>query len=89
MCDARTAKPSDLVSSVHVSADYPRRNYFVKYSEEFQFYYLSKMTKEEVCAFMVFDSKAVEEDRICEFRPKLGWQNLTQDRHGPTLGVLA
>jgi hypothetical protein len=64
MCDARTVKASDLVSSVHVSSDYTRRNYIVKYSPDFKFYYLSKMMKEEVCAFMVFDSCGVGEERI-------------------------
>lgn len=67
MCDARTVKQSDLVSSAHVSDDYVRRNYLVKYSQDFQFYYLSRMTKEEVCAFIVFDSSGVGEDRIREF----------------------
>ncbi|KAG0639753.1 hypothetical protein HOY80DRAFT_1015787 [Tuber brumale] len=64
MCDARTVKVADLVGSVHVSSDYTRRNYIVKYSPDFQFYYLSKMTKEEICAFMVFDSCGVGEERI-------------------------
>ncbi|KAI9740309.1 MAG: hypothetical protein M1834_004887 [Cirrosporium novae-zelandiae] len=73
MCDVRTVKPSDLVSSAHVSGDYVRRNYLVKYSQDFQFYYLSKMVKEEVCAFMVFDSSGT----------------LTQDRDTPTLSLLA
>jgi len=64
MCDIQTVKHSDLVPSVHVRAEYLRKNFLVKYSSEFQFYYLSKMTKEEVCAFIVFDSKATEECRI-------------------------
>ncbi|KAG0633461.1 hypothetical protein HOY80DRAFT_1141411 [Tuber brumale] len=71
MCDARTVKASDLVSSVHVSSDYTRRNYIVKYSPDFQFYYLSKMTKEEICSFMVFDSCGVGEERRSKF--KLLW----------------
>ncbi|RYP76695.1 hypothetical protein DL771_001617 [Monosporascus sp. 5C6A] len=64
MCDAQTVKPSDLVHSAHVSDDYVRRNYLVKYNEDFRFYYLSKMTRNEICAFMVFDSSAVGEDSI-------------------------
>ncbi|OAP54550.1 hypothetical protein AYL99_10998 [Fonsecaea erecta] len=64
MCDVRTVKPSDLVGSAHVSGDYVRRNYQVKYSQEFQFYYLSRMVKEELCVFMVFDSSGVGEERI-------------------------
>ncbi|CUS15256.1 unnamed protein product, partial [Tuber aestivum] len=64
VCDTRTVKPSDLVSSVHVSCDYVRRNYLVKYSSDFQFYYLSRMMKEEICAFMVFDSSGAGENRI-------------------------
>ncbi|KAK0732314.1 hypothetical protein B0H67DRAFT_597883 [Lasiosphaeris hirsuta] len=64
MCDPRTVRPSDLVHSAHVSSDYVRRNYLVKYSERFQFYYLSKMTKNEVCAFVVFDSQAVGKDFV-------------------------
>ncbi|KAK3354068.1 hypothetical protein B0T25DRAFT_591330 [Lasiosphaeria hispida] len=64
MCDSRTVKPSDLVHSAHVSSDYVRRNYLVKYSKDFRFYYLSKMTKSEICAFVVFDSLAVGKDHV-------------------------
>lgn len=64
MCDARTVKPSDLVSSAHISTDYVRRNFLVKNSQAYKYYYLSRMTKEEVCAFMVFDSAAVGGDQV-------------------------
>ncbi|KAL4937745.1 hypothetical protein BDV06DRAFT_226680 [Aspergillus oleicola] len=64
MCDTRTVKPSDLVGSAHISADYVRRNFLVKYSQEHEYYYLSRMTKEEICAFIVFDSAAVGGDQV-------------------------
>ncbi|KAF8544824.1 hypothetical protein BDD12DRAFT_800806 [Trichophaea hybrida] len=34
-----------------------RRNFLAKYNENFRFYYLSNMTKDEVCVFKVFDSE--------------------------------
>ncbi|RYP51128.1 hypothetical protein DL768_003475 [Monosporascus sp. mg162] len=64
MCDSRTVKPSDLVHSAHASADNVRRTYLVKYNKDFRFYYLSRMTKNEVCAFTVFDSAEFGGDSI-------------------------
>lgn len=64
MCDCRTVDASDLVEIVQLNEDYPRRNYLVTYNEGMRFHYLSRMTKDEICSFIVFDSKAILDNRI-------------------------
>jgi len=57
VCDARTAtRPEASLEVVNVLSGYTRRNKYLKYSEDLRFYYLSRMTDDEVCAFVVFDS---------------------------------
>lgn len=48
--------PADLLEVEFINADYVRRSYLVKYSEQFRFYFLNRMTRDEVCVFKVFDS---------------------------------
>ncbi|KAI5814421.1 hypothetical protein BZA77DRAFT_318827 [Pyronema omphalodes] len=56
VCDAQTVSPSDLVEIYSISEDYPRRSFMVKYNPKFRFYYLNRMTREEVCVFRIYDS---------------------------------
>ncbi|KAI1392899.1 uncharacterized protein F4822DRAFT_145843 [Hypoxylon trugodes] len=60
LCDARTVSQEDLVETEFINTDDIRRSYMVKYSDSFQFHYLSRMTKDEICIFKVFDSADVE-----------------------------
>lgn len=60
VCDARTVGSEDLLEVEFINADYVRRSYLVKYSEKFRFYYLNRMTKDEVVVFKVFDSADVK-----------------------------
>jgi hypothetical protein len=57
VCDARAVSRSDLIEVNNVHPISQRRNLLAKYNENFRFYYLSKMTKDEVCVFKVFDSE--------------------------------
>ena len=56
VCDVRTMSPSDLLELEVISTNHVRRSFLAKYSEKFRFYYLSRMKREEVCVFKVFDS---------------------------------
>ncbi|KIX09849.1 uncharacterized protein Z518_00930 [Rhinocladiella mackenziei CBS 650.93] len=59
LCDARVATEQDLVEVDFVLEDYNRRTYMAKYTDRFKFYYMSRMTKDEVIMFKVFDSADV------------------------------
>jgi hypothetical protein len=60
VCDARTGSSTDLLEVEFINSDYVRRSFMVKYSEKCRFYYLSRMKKNEVCVFKVFDSANVK-----------------------------
>ncbi|RPA79919.1 hypothetical protein BJ508DRAFT_415597 [Ascobolus immersus RN42] len=59
--DTRTVKQTDLFPLDILTPGSPtilkrRRGYVVKYSPRYRFYYLDKMTKNEVCMMKIFDS---------------------------------
>lgn len=56
VCDAQTVNHSDLVEIYSISENYPRRSFMVKYNPNLRFYYLNRMTREEVCIFRIYDS---------------------------------
>jgi hypothetical protein len=60
VCDARTSSRDDLIEVDFIDNTMVRKNFMAKYSEAAQFYYLSKMTKDECCVFQVFDSLDLE-----------------------------
>ena len=58
--DARTVSRTDLVEVEFIDSDSVRRSYIVRHNDKLRFYYLSRMTKEEMCVFKNFDSADVE-----------------------------
>lgn len=56
ICDARTVTLDDMDELEYVTEEFVRRSYLAKWSEHFRFYYLSKMTSQEVAIFKIFDS---------------------------------
>jgi hypothetical protein len=63
VCDGRTVNRSDLIEVEFIDDGFIRRNFMAKYSENYRFYYLHQMTKEEVVVFKVFDSASVKAKR--------------------------
>lgn len=59
LCDGRTAKLSDCIESEYITSEAVRLSLLPKYSEQYQFYYLSQMTRDEALVFKIFDSEAV------------------------------
>lgn len=57
MCDVRTTNPENNIEVMNVLPEYTRHNFYLKFSDKLRFYYLSNMTDQEVCAFVVFDSE--------------------------------
>ncbi|PWY89860.1 hypothetical protein BO70DRAFT_426293 [Aspergillus heteromorphus CBS 117.55] len=56
ICDARTSTMSDLDEMEHITEEFVRTSYLAKYNPQHRFYYLSRMTNQEVCIFKIFDS---------------------------------
>lgn len=65
VCDSRSAKLEDLIDVAFLDRGFVRHNYMATYNPNFRFHYLSKMRKDEVCIFKVFDSKeAVAQSKL-------------------------
>ncbi|KAK0609958.1 hypothetical protein B0T17DRAFT_621249 [Bombardia bombarda] len=71
LCDGRTVRQTDLVEVEFVNSDCVRRSYMVQHSKDFQFHYLGRMTKNEVCVFKVFDSADVD----CKWVPHAAFEH--------------
>ena len=56
VCDASTVTLDDLDELEYVTDEFVRSSYLAKWSDKFRFYYLSKMTTQEVVIFKIFDS---------------------------------
>lgn len=56
VCDARSATMDDLDEMEYITDEFVRSSYLTKFNERHRFYYLSKMTSQEVCIFKIFDS---------------------------------
>ncbi|KAJ5855515.1 uncharacterized protein N7529_009459 [Penicillium soppii] len=56
ICDARTATMDDLDEMEYITEEFVRSSYLAKFNERHRFYYMSKMTNQDVCIFKIFDS---------------------------------
>jgi len=80
VCDARTVKPADLVPSDLV---YPHRigeTYSVKYDPAHQWFYVPKMTADEILLLKCFDSKT---DGRARFAPHSAFADPTTPSDAP------
>ncbi|HYI27193.1 MAG TPA: CmcJ/NvfI family oxidoreductase [Bradyrhizobium sp.] len=80
VCDARTVKPGELVPSDLV---YPHRigeTYSVKFSPEHRWFYVPKMTAEEILLLKCFDSKT---DGRARFAPHSAFADPTTPLDAP------
>ena len=80
VCDARTVKPSELVASDLV---YPHRvgeTYSVKFSPNHQWFYVPKMTADEILLLKCFDSKT---DGRARFAPHSAFADPTTPPDAP------
>ena len=80
VCDARTVKPGELVASDLV---YPHRvgeTYSVKFSPNHQWYYVSKMTADEILLLKCFDSMT---DGRARFAPHSAFADPTTPPDAP------
>ncbi len=64
VCDARTVRPNELVASDLVYPDRVGETYSVKYNPDHQWFYVSRMTADEVLLLKCFDSNTDAEARF-------------------------
>jgi len=58
VCDARTVKPNELVAADLVYPDRIGETYSVKYNSDHQWFYVPRMTADEILLLKCFDSKS-------------------------------
>jgi hypothetical protein len=46
----------DLDEMEYITEEFVRSSYLAKFNERHRFYYMSKMTNQDVCIFKIFDS---------------------------------
>ena len=84
----------DLDELEYITEEYVRSSYLAKWSDRFRFYYQSKMSREDVCIFKIFDSAyhdpdgrrstgeerlaALEKTRPANQDPMVQWAALTR-----------
>ena len=80
VCDARTVKPADLVPSDLVYPDRIGETYSVKYDPAHQWFYVPKMTADEILLLKCFDSKT---DGRARFAPHSAFDDPTTPSDAP------
>lgn len=56
ICDASNTTLDDMEELEYVTEEFVRSSYLGKWSDKLQFWYLSRMTSDEVAVFKIFDS---------------------------------
>lgn len=74
VCDARTVNPDELVASDLVYPNRVGETYSVKYNPDHQWYYVPRMTADEILLLKCFDSKA---DGRARFAPHTAFADPT------------
>lgn len=70
VCDARTVRNSDLVSSDLVRRRYVGEAYFATYSERHKWYYLADQDRDEVVMIKIYDSSSHAEAKCTDEYPE-------------------
>jgi hypothetical protein len=80
VCDARTVKPNELVAADLVYANRIGETYSVKYNPDHQWFYVPKMTADEILLLKCFDS---ETDGRARFAPHSAFIDPTTPSDAP------
>jgi len=80
VCDARTVKPGELVASDLVYPDRVGETYSVKYNPDHQWFYVPRMTVDEVLLLKCFDSRT---DGRARFAPHSAFADPTTPPDAP------
>jgi hypothetical protein len=80
VCDARTVKPGELVASDLVYPDRVGETYSVKYNPDHQWFYVPRMTVDEVLLLKCYDSKT---DGRSRFAPHTAFADPTAPPEAP------
>jgi hypothetical protein len=80
VCDARTVKPGELVASDLVYPDRVGETYSVKYNPDHQWFYVPRMTVDEVLLLKCYDSKT---DGRSRFAPHTAFADPTTPPDAP------
>src|ERR1700682_4137988 len=80
VCDARTVKPEDLVAADLVYPNRVGETYSVKYNPDHQWFYVQRMTADEVLLLKCFDSRA---DGRARFAPHTAFADATTPPDAP------
>jgi hypothetical protein len=80
VCDARTVKPNELVAADLVYPNRVGETYSVKYNPDHQWFYVSRMTADEVLLLKCFDSKT---DGRARFAPHSAFVDPTTPPDAP------
>jgi hypothetical protein len=80
VCDARSVKPGDLVASDLIYPDRVGETYSVKYDPDHQWFYVSRMTADEILLLKCFDSNA---DGRARFAPHTAFADPTTPPDAP------
>jgi hypothetical protein len=80
VCDARTVKPSELVASDLVYPNRAGETYSVKYNPDHQWFYVPRMTADEILLLKCFDSNT---DGRARFAPHTAFADPTTPPDAP------
>ncbi|KAI4864625.1 hypothetical protein F4820DRAFT_422926 [Hypoxylon rubiginosum] len=64
-CDRKSVQKGDLIAADFVRRDYAGETYFLKYSPDYKWHYMSDQERDDVVLFKIYDSSAADGDIGC------------------------
>ncbi len=61
-CDRKSVQKGDLIAADFVRRDYAGETYFLKYSPDYKWHYMSDQERDDVVLFKIYDSSTADGD---------------------------